>query len=294
MISLNGVKKTNYSKALVVILMCADALLIVASFGLAKNILFAIDMLTSPIHTSLYAIFILCWVLCAIVLNVYYLENISKPAKIMSSTLTGLVVHSLLLWAYVLFISPYAYSYVFIALAYGVFSLATVVVKVFLLKIYRQYRNMDINRKNVIIIGYTKQGKRLREFFEKNGALGYRFLGYFDDSFEQYGKNEIKGRLSDIESFCIREEIDEIYYALPYQAEYMRKLHEFSDDHFIYFSVIQHPNGLKEKKFITDVYDEHISVLSYEKDPIRLVLDFSKPLAFHFKSYRERLRGYYE
>jgi putative colanic acid biosysnthesis UDP-glucose lipid carrier transferase len=294
MISLNGVKKTNYSKVLVLILICTDALLILASFGLAKNILSKINYLIPPVHTSLYAVFILWWILCAIILNVYYLENISKTGRIILSTFTGLVVHSLLLWPYILFIAPYTYSYVFVALTYGIFAVASVVVKVFLLKIYRQYRNMDINRKNVIIIGYTEQGKRLREFFENNGALGYRFLGYFDDSFEQYGKNEIKGRLGDIESFCIREEIDEIYYALPYQADYMKKLHEFSDDHFIYFSVIQDASGLKEKKFITEVYDEHISVLSYEKDPIRLVLDFKKPLAFYFKAYRERLRGYYE
>ena len=294
MISLNGIKKTNYSKVLVLILICIDTFIILASFGFAKIILSELNQFTLADHSSLYAIFILCWVLGAIILNVYYLDNISRPQRIITSTITGMVVHNLIFWSYILFIAPYSYSPVFVGVTYGIFAITTVSVKTILLKIYRQYRNMDINRKNVIIIGYTEQGKRLREFFENSEALGYRFLGYFDDSFEQYGKNEMKGRVQDAESFCVREEVEEIYYALPYQADHIKKLHEFSDDNFIYFSVIQDAGGLKKKKFITEVYDEHISVLSYEKDPIRLVLDFSKPLAFYLKAYRKRLRGYYE
>lgn len=294
MISLNGIKKTNYSKVLVLILICTDAFITMSSFGLAKVFLFETGHYILPVNSSLYGIFILIWVLLALVLNVYYLENISNPKRIITSTITCLLVHNLIFWSYLFFIHPYTYSVAFINIAYGIFAFSSVLVKIILLKIYRQYRNMDINRKNIIILGYNEQGRRLREFFENNGSLGYRFLGFFDDSFDQYGKNEIKGKLKDVESFCIREEIEEIYYALPYQADYIRKLHEFADDNFVYFSVIQDARGLKEKKFITEVYDEHISVLSYEKDPIRLVLDFSKPLAFYLKAYRKRLRGYYE
>lgn len=294
MISLNGIKKTNYSKVLVLLLVYVDALIILSSFGFAKVLLSQIKDLALPVNNSLYAIFILGWVLCAIILNAYHLDNICKPKNIVSSTVTSIIVHNLLIWPYILYISPYYYAPAFIGLTYGIFTVVSIVVKTVLLHFYKQYRNMDVNRKNVIIIGHTEQGKRLREFFADSESLGYRFLGFFDDSFEQYGKDEIKGRLQDVKSFCVREEVEEIYYALPYQADHIKELHEFSDDNFIYLSVIQDASGLKEKKFIAEVYDEHISVLSYEKDPIRLVLDFSKPLAFYFKSYRKRLRGSYE
>ncbi len=295
MISLNGIKKTNYSKVLVVILICTDAFIILSSFGLAEVILSELSYTSLSVDASLYAIFTLCWVLCAIILNVYYLENINKPKRILFSTITSLVMHNMLLWPFILYISPFAYSPALVGVTYGIFAITTVLVKTILLKIYSQYRSMDMNRKNVIIIGYTRQGRRLRKFFENSNALGYRFLGFFDDNFEQYGKNEIKGKLSDVKSFCVREEIEEIYYALPYSADYIKELHEFSDDNFIYFSVIQDASGLQEKKFITEVYDEHISVLSYEKDPIRLVLDFRKPIAFYLnKIYREKVKGNYE
>ncbi len=296
MISLNSAKKSNYSKVLVLVLVMSDIFLILTSFKVSQIIIggFNNAELSNPEYASFTAFFMLSWILSAIFCNIYHLENLGRFKKILFSSLVGFFMHSIALGIYVFIISDFQFSLFHLGLSYGVFATLTVLSKFVLLKLYEYYRNLDINRKNVIIIGYTDQGRALRDFFKRNKSLAYQFIGFFDDCYSGYGVNEIKGTLKDIKSFCVREEVDEIYYTLPYDSAQIKDLNEFSDNNFIYFSIIQNANGLKRKRYISEVYGEHIPVLTYERDPLRVVFDFRKPIAFYLKTYRRMRKAYYE
>ncbi len=103
---------------------------------------------------------------------------------------------------------------------------------------YIEFSGFDQHK--VIIIGATGSGNALYRFFSEHQAAGYQFKGFFEDEPDEAHVNLelVVGKLDEVKNFCLRENIDEIYFALP--LTYERLLHEiaqFADDNFIYFRI---------------------------------------------------------
>jgi putative colanic acid biosynthesis UDP-glucose lipid carrier transferase len=80
----------------------------------------------------------------------------------------------------------------------------------------------------------------LYDFFESHDFSKYKFKGFFDDSPDPLIVHRalIKGRIDELYTFCQRENIDEIYFALPPgHDELLSKISKFADDNFIYLRI---------------------------------------------------------
>ena len=283
MIFLTKLKKNRYSKSLIVLLLLLDIFSILFSFKLGYFYAFEIDAVLQDHYVSFATIFVLAWIVSALFCEIYQTENLSKVRNIISSTVLSFVFHFFIISLYLFGFHAYDYPADFVTVTYLASIVIITLLKIILLQSYRYYRNLDKNRKKVVVIGYTNSGKSLYDFFVTNQTLAYKFLGFFDNNVTP-GKNHetlIKGGLADVKSYCIRENIDEIFYALPNNIEYVRDLAKFADDNYIYFGLVQDAGGLVESRVDTHLYDNgKIPILTPRREPLRFFFNRQVKRAF--------------
>ncbi|MEJ7665161.1 MAG: hypothetical protein WKG07_39385 [Hymenobacter sp.] len=67
-----------------------------------------------------------------------------------------------------------------------------------------------------MMVGASRSGVDLYHFLTVHDPVANQFLGFFaDEPAPAEVSHLVLGRLSDIEAYCQREQVDEIYFALP-------------------------------------------------------------------------------
>ena len=241
--------------------MMIDALCIYTSYHLSFWSSFSYQSTLQGHYLSLNAIWILLWIVVAHFVGSYETEYLKHIDKIVKSTIKLLVIHACLLFVY-LFFSSYYYDSLFIVDVYLLTALLSVGTKVVLLYAYRYIRNLEHNIVRYIIVGYTPTGRNIFRFLKKNHKFGYRFMGFFDD---QYSGSLINGKLDDIHRYCRKNNVRQIYFALPDKSKSLPKLAKFADENFIHFGLVQEVGDVKYQRLASHTYD-NIPVISYEVD----------------------------
>ncbi|MGB3851161.1 MAG: hypothetical protein WA958_14425 [Tunicatimonas sp.] len=257
--------KGHYSKTFFVILVAIDALCIYAAYYLSFWNSFTLTAPLPSFYRSLNAIWILLWVVLALVLNHYDTGNLKYVSKIVKSSLKLVVVHACTLLLYLVTFQTFYYSSLFMIEAYLATFLLTVSIKIVLLASYKYLRNLKANRVPYVVVGYTPAGRSVFRYLKKNKSFGYRFLGFFDN--DQEG-SLIKGDLSALKKYCIKHKVREIYFALPEKSDALGELARFADEHFIHFGLVQEVGGMQFQKLPSQNYD-NIPVISYKLKQVR-------------------------
>ncbi len=257
--------KGHYSKTFFVILVAIDALCIYAAYYLSFWNSFTLTAPLPSFYRSLNAIWILLWVVLALVLNHYDTSNLKYVSKIVKSSLKLVVVHACTLLLYLVTFQTFYYSSLFMIEAYLATFLLTVSIKIVLLASYKYLRNLKANRVPYVVVGYTPAGRSVFRYLKKNKSFGYRFLGFFDN--DQEG-SLIKGDLSALKKYCIKHKVREIYFALPEKSDALGELARFADEHFIHFGLVQEVGGMQFQKLPSQNYD-NIPVISYKLKQVR-------------------------
>lgn len=283
MVFLTKLRKNRYSKSLVVLLLVLDVLSILFSFKVGYYYAFETGTLPQNHYVSFATIFVLAWVVSALFCEIYQTENLSRIKYILFSTCLSFILHFFIISIYLFGFHAYDYPMDFLAATYLSSIIVIALLKVILLVSYRYYRNLDKNRKKVVVIGYTAPGKSLYDFFVKNQTLAYKFMGFFANNIIPNREHEhlIKGGLASVKAYCIRENIDEIFYALPNNIDYVRDLAKFADDNYIYFGLVQDVGGLPDNRVDTHLYDNgKIPILTPRREPLRFFFNRQVKRAF--------------
>ena len=252
--------KGHYSKTFFVILIIIDALCIYTAYHLSFWGSFSLAVSLPDFYLSLNAIWILLWVMLALIINYYDTGNLKYVNKIVKSTLKLTIIHACLLLLYLVLFQAFYYDSLFMVEAYLSTFLLTVTVKIVLLTSYKYLRNLKSNRISYVIVGYTPAGRSVFRYLKKNKNFGYRFMGFFDDN--QQG-SLVKGNLDDLKKYCVRHKVREIYFALPEKSSALGELAKFADEHFIHFGLVQEVGGMQFQKLPSQTYD-NIPVITYK------------------------------
>ena len=280
MLFLNLFKKSPYSKTLVVLLLVIDVLVLSLAFFTANKL----DLNTgSPAGEELqtfYVILVLSWIIAAVFCSIYQIDNITSIKRIASYNLISILIVALVVFVYSYFIKPNVFPSSYVISIYIVFYLYLTAIRVIELKLFRYLRDLFAVKKNIIIIGKTKSGLRLQEYFEQKASSQFNFLGFFDDDPPE-NEDKILGSLKDVQNFCIRENVDEIFYTLPNHAILIDRLAKFADDNYIYFGLVQDVDGLSNRKIDMHVYaDGKIPIVTPRRDPLRFFFNRQVKRAF--------------
>jgi len=210
------------------------------------------------------------WLLIAYILKFYNIYRFTTPTEILSKLISQGIVFLLVVIAYF----PFAKESVFSGRAIAVFMatafLIITVVKFMWFYYLKKYRIVTgSNFRNAVIVGYTPEAVNLREVFDNRNDYGYRFKAFFSD---KKTNANITGRVSDLSSYVLENDIDEIYCSLSeISNEQLRDLVEFADENNKAIKFIPDTREILSKNLKIDYY-EMFPVLSMRKtmlhDPV--------------------------
>jgi putative colanic acid biosynthesis UDP-glucose lipid carrier transferase len=145
---------------------------------------------------------------------------------------------------------------------------------------YFEFSGFDQRR--FIIVGATQTGKSIHNFFASHAFNRYHFRGFFDDVSEsEYCDNSlIKGRIKDLKDFCVKENIDEIYFALALTEKTLfEDIRKFADDNCIYLRFAPDFSGVVKDNYNLMMYDS-MPILTTRKEPLGVSINAALKRAF--------------
>ncbi|MFZ4105209.1 undecaprenyl-phosphate glucose phosphotransferase [Flavobacterium sp.] len=246
----------SYSKYIRPISILFD-LLVISTFC----VFFFQDLNLNKIYYILYQTF--SWGLIAYFIKFYEVFRFTTPVEIATKLITQIVLFLLVIIAFFPFSNEAIFSSKAI-LFFGLISFILITIfKIFLFYYLKKYRIITgSNYRNAIIIGYSSETIKLKELFEARKDYGYRFFGYFSNK-----KNhpEVIGKLEDIKTYVIENEIDEIYCSLnELSNEKLKDLVDFADEFKKAIKFIPDSKEIFSKNLRIDYY-EMFPVLSLKK-----------------------------
>lgn len=262
-----------YSRLIKVMVFIFDFYLINVAFTLSRKLGFA-DGISQDEYASFLLVFGLCWVIAGFN-KVYNLNKFSLIRIVSSHLLSILLIHASLL-AVILF--AFKTFPVTLELLLSIYVLTTLLIigsRVAYKLISKYFEFSGFDQRRFIIIGATQAGKGIRNFFNSHELTRYQFKGYFDSNPTPglVESSEIKGSLEDVKDFALKENIDEIYFALPLtEKQLFQDISKFADDNCIYFRIAPDFSGVVSENFNVLLYDS-MPILTTRKEPLGVSLN---------------------
>ncbi|MDW3647221.1 MAG: undecaprenyl-phosphate glucose phosphotransferase [Bacteroidia bacterium] len=240
--------------------------------------------LTEPIITDyiyFFYTFILAWVGASLFTNAYETRKLLSINAFLQSLFSTVFLQVFIVMTYIVGTKSHILSREFLAYTYLTSIPAIICFRALLLVAYRYYNSMTYTIRKIAVVGNDPSINELYNFFNSKNTTVYRFLNNLDPSLSQKEVEAlVRDEIEDIKSFCLREQINEIYMSLPLISEEMiEELSDFADDNFIYFRMVTDFNVLKRKQINVDFFG-HIPILSLRKEPLRTVFNQSLKRAF--------------
>ncbi|WP_303311001.1 exopolysaccharide biosynthesis polyprenyl glycosylphosphotransferase [Hymenobacter sp. BT730] len=260
----------HYSDGSRLIFPIVDVLVIFMAFRLTSRVLYT-SWGFEGYTPLLFVIFgMLWWILSGQYANIYRVDKlITYPEKLMYLLRTFLLHAAVvLLGALLLQIYWVPLRYLFTVYA---FSVVGVVSMRFLLTfLYRTYHKV-ISRPHsrYVIVGAGDSGQELYRFLVSHDPIGDEFMGFFADEPVAPGLRPlVRGPLQDLKDYCLRAQIDTLYFTLPMDRRHLiEELSQFADEHFLTFRIIPDFCGTVHKEVNVYFYD-HLPILTIRSQPL--------------------------
>lgn len=198
------------------------------------------------------------WGLIAFSIKFYDVYRFTTPLEIASKIFKQGILFLLAVISFFPFSKQAVFSERDIAIFIFVLLLLVTVFKFSLFFYLKKYRIITgSNYRTAVIVGFTPEAIRLKDFFETRKDYGYRFLGFFSD---KKTNQEITGKLADLKPYVIDNYIDEIYCSLnEVSNSFLKDLIDFADE------------NNKSIKFIPDtkeIFSKNLKIDYYEFFPV--------------------------
>lgn len=214
---------------------------------------------------------IACWSIISYFSGFYEVYRYTQPLTIFSKLIKQGILFLLAIIAFFPFAKHTIFSGQRIAEFMVTAFLCITIFKFLMFYYLKQYRKvLGSNLRNAIIIGCSPEALRLKELFETRTDYGYRFMGFFSD---RKTIHETKGKTSDIPSFVMDNNVDDIYCSLhEISNQHLKDLVAFADANNKTIKFIPDTNEIFSKNLRIDYY-EFFPLLSLQNSP------FDEPMA---------------
>jgi putative colanic acid biosynthesis UDP-glucose lipid carrier transferase len=252
------------------ILLAADVLMIFGAFRYVFHYQRS-DWEFASHHALLFAVFaLLWWILAGQFANLNTGERLSTYIEKAWALLRTLLLHAIVLTAGIELLQVRPMPLRYLGLVYAIAGTGIMVFRLGIAFLRRTYRYRWAQTQiRFVVLGGGQSGIDLYHFLQTHDAGTTHCLGFFsDDPVPAEVQPLLIGRLSDLPAYCEREQIDEIYCALPlHQSHYMRELANFADEHFIAFRIVPDFEGTLQKRVNID-YHAYGPILTVRRQPL--------------------------
>ncbi len=194
--------------------------------------------------------------------------------KIVQNVFYIVLLHFVLFTAALTFLKIDEVSRAFIVSFYSILFIALAIWRVLVRFGIKLYRKKGFNFKLVVIIGAGKNGHALYREMMDDPGYGFRIIGFFEDNpINIPSDSKLLGSTADIETFLLKNEVDEVYCTLPESAEktIVRSLN-FCENNMIRFYIVPEFRRYVKKQMELNVLG-NMPVLSLRDEPLQYPLN---------------------
>ncbi len=262
----------RYSQFLELVYFLVDIVLLNISFMIAVFVSFdRFSKITTDRKFAMLLVAVnLIWFLVTSVFSYYKVERRSGYEYLVFRFLKVLAFQVLLTFAYLVLIKGYQFSRAQLAYTYLFFTFLDLVWRIGFETYLKRYRARGGNYRRIIVIGTTAASRQFVHEIQVHNEFGYKFLGYFDEP--ETAMEEVVGSLDEVKEFCLRNSVDEIYFALQPadMSNYLDELMEFSNEQLIRFRLVPEFSSYISKQFkkINIEYYGNTPILSIRPEPL--------------------------
>ena len=218
---------------------------------------------------TLLVLFILTWMVAALSSRAYHFDQFWSIKQILVTTSQAALLHIAI---FVLVLTVIEYSYDNILYFVLLFAIAIVLImhsRLLYKFIFKYFEFGSFDNRKVVIVGTGSSGRSLFNFFTSQTPNGYKFLGFFDDHpNDTIPSRHIKGKVEDLKDFCIEQDVDEIYVALPRADELLlSEIKDFADDNVIYLRIAPDFSYVQEADYQVFLYDT-VPIITTRREPL--------------------------
>ena len=262
------------------ILLAADVLLI---FGVFRTINFIQrgDWQFDGDYPLFFAVFaLLWWIVAGQVTAPTSLDRLTTYSEKFWALVLAFLIHAVVFTAGILLLRVRLLPIRYILLLYGVAGAVVASGRLLTAFFYRTYRyRLAQPHSRFVIVGASRSGREMHQFMTLHDPVANQFLGFFtDEPVAADLQPLVRGGLADLKDFCEREQVDEMYFALPLnESELISDLSAFADSHFMAFRIVPDFEG---------TLHQGVNVHYYGRGPILTVR--RHPLAFRTNQIAKR------
>jgi putative colanic acid biosynthesis UDP-glucose lipid carrier transferase len=254
------------------ILLASDMLVVFGTFRLIAFIQRG-DWQFSGDLPVLFAVFaLLWWIVAKQCISPMIDDRLLTYVEKFRSLAMALLIHAVVLTAGTALLQVRILPIRYLMLLYVMAGSAIISSRLLVAFIYRSYRSKWAQpRSRFVIVGTSRSGRDLYRFLTVHDPIANQFLGFFSDSPNETAhdiQDKVRGRLADLKGFCLQEQVDEIYFALPLnQPDLIQDLSSFADDNFIGFRIVPDFEGTL-RKGVNVHYNGRGPVITVRRQPL--------------------------
>jgi putative colanic acid biosynthesis UDP-glucose lipid carrier transferase len=268
-------KHIYYSKVSRIFVLAIDFLLIFGAYNIAHLLSFGNVQFIAG-HNFLFVIFCLSWwIVSGFSESTHRVNSVRDYWKIFFDLMYAFFLHAAIVSICSITLRQEVIPQRYLTYLYALSFLSIAFCRFLLIFAYKHYKRSEYGKfRKVIIVGAGHSGSALYSFFIQSDSIGHRFMGFFDDNIEaSHHKGLIVGGLSDLKTYCLKEGIEEIYFAQPLnQKDVIDDLTRFADDNFIYFRIVPDFSGIVQKD-VNMYFLDSIPVITIRKEPLEVVFN---------------------
>jgi putative colanic acid biosynthesis UDP-glucose lipid carrier transferase len=252
------------------LLVIIDVCLIDFSLRLVYYWLVNPDISFDDRHSAFYTVFCATWLVSTLFNRAYQIERFMQVNTMAKDLMLTYGFHLLVMVIYVMNLSSGIHAGYIVAV-YALASCLTFVFRFLYINFVKYYKQSGINDTKVIVLGTTPAGIALYNYFNSYKSFGYKFMGFFDQKTRNNPYNHlIRGGIEDVQVYCKKENIDEIYVALDQvSSEFINELQKFADANFIYLRIVVNENNKNYLDENVNVFMfDFIKVISVRREPL--------------------------
>jgi len=270
-------KEGYYDKTFNIVLLGVDIFFIFISFLLGFYLRFDFFASISVEFWFFLMLSIVLWTIISLYNKIYQLSRLRSLRRAIPNLISNIILHLLLISLSFVSLNvqdDYIFPRLFLFYFYSLLFFLTFLIRViyyFIIKGYYKHEIDDRNIKKVVILGTGGKASALYKGFMDTISQGssFRVLGFFDD--ENKGdipENLIVGKLDDLKPFCLRENVNEIYYTESLSdVDRIRDLTKFADENFIYLRFVPDFTGLQKSK-VDIFFLNSVPIIEYTQAPL--------------------------
>lgn len=216
------------------------------------------------------------WIILLLNKNAYQIIRIERIEAILQRTLKMIVIHTSLIFLFVVSLKYSRISPLCLLYFYLLFFNILLIFRVIFMKILKYIRSQGYNFKKVIIVGANETGEEMHKILSSDLSYGYRIMGFFDDTVDSKLalSSPVLGGFESIKNYIIKENLDEMYVTLSIDhIKVIKELTELCERYMVRIKFIPDFRLYTLSSKVEIEFYENIPVLGLRREPLEFVIN---------------------